>query len=124
MATIPSGLGLVRCSANLASIIIQVEDHPAFYPHSNMDEAKKLLIGAPPLTYILWKDDPNRRYFLSFMNFSLEIEHRFFTQDSEGLLYKNGDPHRVFDVDQLIPIIMHAKPSQCKMITNPSLAKR
>lgn len=103
--------------AQTPSIIQQVEHHPAFHSLSNEDAANKILQQAAPFTYILWKDDQNQRYFLSFMNPSLEMEHRFFSRNSKDLwFYQNADPHTAPSVTLLIPIIMHCKPEQCHML--------
>jgi len=119
MATAPYRINQTGWNPIILPIIRQVEDHPAFYPLSDVDEAKKILVGAAPFTYILWKDEQNRRYYLSFMNTLLDVEHRFFTQDVGSWSYQNGDPHKIPTIELLIPVIMHCSQKQCLMRRNP-----
>jgi hypothetical protein len=106
------------------AITKEVEDHPAFYKSLKQPDAETLLIGSPPFSYLLWNDNQNNRFALSFMDSSLTVIHKFFVRLSpNNFYYQNGDPHRA-SLDKIISIIMHCKPVQCSMMANPLQIKR
>lgn len=83
-------------------------------------EAEERLKQHPPKTYLLRGTDQQDKFYLSFVQDDLKIDHRYFMMDNrkKEWFYQNGDPHHSTSIQLLIPQIMHCHAHECLPLKN------
>ncbi len=99
---------------------VEIQQRPEWHGILSEVDAEKLLKQQPPNTYLLRGTHQQDKFYLSFVQSDLKIEHRYFMMDDrkKEWFYKNGDPHHITSIQLLIPGIMHCQPYECIPLKN------
>lgn len=99
---------------------IEIQQRPEWHGVLPEAEAEERLKQHLPKTYLLRGTDQQDKFYLSFVQADLTVEHRYFMMDSKKKewFYQNGDPHHMTSIQQLIPEIMHCQSHECIPLKN------
>jgi hypothetical protein len=109
----------------------QLIKHPAWMNDMPESKANWHLERKSPFTYLLRSGEKERAYFISFVKEDGSIKHQRFTLEvdpNKGTwLFRNGivatpkgwtNELTAESLDELIPMMMHCKKEQCKMLND------
>jgi hypothetical protein len=114
-----SDIHLVHVSHPVSSWLnqaqIEIQQRLEWHGVLSEEEAEERLKLQPPKTYLLREADQQGKFYLSFVQSDLKIDHQYFMMDGKKKkwFYKNGDPHHITSLQLLIPQIMHCHSHEC-----------
>ena len=99
---------------------VEIQQRPEWHGILSETETEERLKGHLPKTYLLRGTDQQNKFYLSFVESDLKIEHKYFMLENgkKKWFYQNGDPYRLTSIDELIPQIMHCQIDECTALKN------
>jgi hypothetical protein len=94
----------------------EIEAHAAWHGKISGMYCEALLREHPAFTYLLRTGEEEGHFYMSFVQAPVSFKHQPFVIrfSLNGWFYQNGYTGITPTVDELIPLIMHCSPEQCR----------